>query len=102
MEVYPKTGRTHQIRVHMASLGHPIVGDDIYGKRAKGLAGRPLLHACRITFDHPVSGNRMTVEAAVPEDMEQFVEGQADEGGPSGQGRGQDEKGDNASRRRGP
>ena len=45
VEVYPKTGRTHQIRVHMSHRGHPIVGDELYGKRAKKLADRPLLHA---------------------------------------------------------
>jgi 23S rRNA pseudouridine1911/1915/1917 synthase len=74
VEIYPKTGRTHQIRVHLAHTGHPIVGDELYGRRAKNLADRPLLHACRISFDHPSSGKRLTVEASVPEDMEDFVE----------------------------
>jgi 23S rRNA pseudouridine1911/1915/1917 synthase len=73
VEVYPKTGRTHQIRVHMARLGHPIVGDGLYGRRAKRLAERPLLHAFRISFDHPESGARLTVEAAVAPDIEAFV-----------------------------
>jgi 23S rRNA pseudouridine1911/1915/1917 synthase len=73
LEVHPKTGRTHQIRVHMGHLGHPIVGDELYGKRAKKLADRPLLHAFRISFDHPVYGTRITVEAPVPEDMEAFM-----------------------------
>ncbi|MGD0229001.1 MAG: RluA family pseudouridine synthase [Syntrophorhabdales bacterium] len=73
VEVYPKTGRTHQIRVHMSHAGHPIVGDELYGKRAKKLAERPLLHAYRITFDHPVKGGRMSVEAAIPADIETFV-----------------------------
>ncbi len=75
VEVYPKTGRTHQIRVHMAFIGHPIVGDDLYGKRAKGMADRPLLHALKIAFDHPVTGERLSIEAPVPEDMEEFVRG---------------------------
>jgi 23S rRNA pseudouridine1911/1915/1917 synthase len=74
VEVYPKTGRTHQIRVHMAHVGHPIVGDDLYGKRAKKLADRPLLHAYRIAFDHPLTGKRLSVEAQVPTDIEVFVE----------------------------
>jgi len=73
VEVYPQTGRTHQIRVHMGHIGHPIVGDDLYGRRAKRLAGRPLLHAYRIAFDHPASGNRITAEAPVPADIEEFV-----------------------------
>jgi len=74
VEVYPKTGRTHQIRVHLAHLGHPIVGDDLYGKRARTLSERPLLHALRITFTHPVLGKNVVVEAPVPRDMEAFVE----------------------------
>ncbi len=73
VEVYPKTGRTHQIRVHLSHLGHPIVGDELYGKRAKKLADRPLLHALRIVFDHPATDARMRVEAAVADDMEAFV-----------------------------
>ena len=73
VEVYPKTGRTHQIRVHMSHAGHPIVGDELYGKRTRDLADRPLLHAYRIVFDHPATGVRLTVEAAVAADMETFV-----------------------------
>ena len=73
VEVYPKTGRTHQIRVHMSHAGHPIVGDELYGKRARRLADRPLLHAYRIVFDHPANGSRVTVEAAGGADMERFV-----------------------------
>jgi 23S rRNA pseudouridine1911/1915/1917 synthase len=74
VEVYPKTGRTHQIRVHLAHLGHPIVGDDLYGKRARGLSDRPLLHALRITFTHPVLEEKVVVEAPVPQDMKAFME----------------------------
>jgi 23S rRNA pseudouridine1911/1915/1917 synthase len=73
VEVYPKTGRTHQIRVHLSHIGHPIVGDELYGKRARKLADRPLLHAHRLAFNHPVSGKRIMVEAPVPADMEDFV-----------------------------
>jgi 23S rRNA pseudouridine1911/1915/1917 synthase len=74
VEVYPKTGRTHQIRVHMASIGHPIVGDDLYGKIAKRHAVRPLLHALKIGFEHPATKERLSVAAPVPADMEEFVE----------------------------
>jgi 23S rRNA pseudouridine1911/1915/1917 synthase len=73
VEIYPKTGRTHQIRVHMSHAGHPVVGDELYGKRAKKLTDRPLLHAYRIAFDHPASGARVSFEAAVAADIESFV-----------------------------
>jgi 23S rRNA pseudouridine1911/1915/1917 synthase len=78
VEIYPKTGRTHQIRVHLNYIGHPIVGDDLYGRQAKRLADRPLLHALRISFEHPRTGVRMTVEAPQPADMDAFM---ADHGG---------------------
>lgn len=77
VEVNPKTGRTHQIRVHLSHLGYPIVGDDLYGRKAKKLTDRPLLHARRISFDHPASGERISVEAPVPDDMEDFVRAHA-------------------------
>ena len=73
VEAYPKTGRTHQIRVHLAHAGHPIVGDETYGKKAKNMAERPLLHAFRIEFIHPVTSAPVSIEAPVPDDMEQFV-----------------------------
>lgn len=73
IEVHPKTGRTHQIRVHMNHAGYPIVGDEIYGRQAKRLTPRPLLHALSLSFNHPVNGKRLTVEAPVPADMEEFL-----------------------------
>jgi len=73
LEVYPKTGRTHQIRVHLVHAGYPIVGDKTYGKKAKTLAPRPLLHAYRIEFIHPVKDISMKIEAPVPPDMEEFI-----------------------------
>ncbi|MEW6758262.1 MAG: RluA family pseudouridine synthase [Acidobacteriota bacterium] len=66
LEVRPATGRTHQIRVHAASAGHPIVGDRRYGQGVSGSAPRMLLHAWRTTFPLPAGGVR-TVEAPVPE-----------------------------------
>jgi 23S rRNA pseudouridine1911/1915/1917 synthase len=73
LEAYPKTGRTHQIRVHVAYAGYPIAGDEAYGKKAKTLAPRPLLHAYRIEFIHPVKDMPMKIEAPVPVDMEEFI-----------------------------
>jgi len=73
IEAYPRTGRTHQVRVHLAHSGHPIVGDELYGKRSKWLAGRPFLHAWRIEFAHPVSKETVSIEAPVPEDMMEFI-----------------------------
>lgn len=73
IEVYPKTGRTHQIRVHCAHIAHPVVGDDAYGRKAKHKADRPLLHAFTISFLHPVTGSPITVQAPVPGDMQDFL-----------------------------
>lgn len=64
-----ETGRTHQIRVHMKHLGHPIVGDPLYGKEEPELIGRQALHAGRLVFRHPVSGEIIDAEAELPEDM---------------------------------
>ena len=69
LEVKPRTGRTHQIRVHFAAIGHPIVGDVVYGKRSSLLA-RQFLHAWRIAFDHPRTGERLTLEAPLAQDLE--------------------------------
>jgi len=83
VKVQPKTGRTHQIRVHLAHIGCPVLCDRLYGGRAQiraneidrrstnetVLLDRQALHAKSIEFDHPNSGERMTLEADVPEDI---------------------------------
>lgn len=80
LEIELLTGRTHQIRVHLKAIGHPLVGDPVYGEaRWRGLAKqserplkhfpRPALHAWRLAFDHPETGERVRYEAAPPEDM---------------------------------
>jgi 23S rRNA pseudouridine1911/1915/1917 synthase len=65
------TGRTHQIRVHLAALGHPVAGDAEYGGRDPG-AERPMLHAWRLRLRHPRTGAEMKFEAAPPPDFEAF------------------------------
>jgi 23S rRNA pseudouridine1911/1915/1917 synthase len=65
------TGRTHQIRVHLATLGHPLAGDAEYGGREPG-ADRPMLHAWRLRLRHPRTEAEMSFEAAPPADFEQF------------------------------
>jgi len=67
------TGRTHQIRVHLAELGHPIAGDAEYGGREAG-ADRPMLHAWRLRLRHPRTGAEMSFEAPPPPDFERFWE----------------------------
>ena len=75
-----ETGRTHQIRVHMLSLGHPLVGDPVYGKsRRSALAllnvfKRQALHAARLSLQHPDNGETMTWEAALPPDFAQLLD----------------------------
>ena len=77
----PRTGRTHQIRVHMESIGHPVVGDKLYrGKRVLRLPGgrfnvdRHLLHAEQLTFTHPSTGERVTFSAPLPTDFDALLE----------------------------
>ena len=67
LEALPQTGRTHQIRVHLAFIGHPVVGDLIYGRRKQRLkAPRQFLHAESISFRSPSSGEILTIHAPLP------------------------------------
>ena len=79
MQIHIETGRTHQIRVHMAHIGHPVVGDKTYGgkveRRADCGAKRQMLHAQRLEFTHPATGDCMCIEAPLPEDMLAVIEG---------------------------
>ena len=72
IEARPKTGRTHQIRVHLAHIGHPVVGDRLYGgRRRRGIAcPRQFLHACRLGFHRPSDGAWVVFESALPADLE--------------------------------
>ncbi len=83
VEASPKTGRTHQIRVHAASLGHPIVGDDRYGIdevnktfKVKGYK-RMFLHAQKLNFQHPVTGELMSISAPLPAQLENLLKNEA-------------------------
>jgi 23S rRNA pseudouridine1911/1915/1917 synthase len=87
LEIYPQTGRTHQIRVHLSSMGHPLLGDPLYGRKGRpGSIQDPLLkecvrrmnrqalHANRLAFDHPRTGERVQFEALLPQDMQDILE----------------------------
>jgi 23S rRNA pseudouridine1911/1915/1917 synthase len=69
------TGRTHQIRVHMAFLGHPLVSDEVYGGAPAAGLGRQGLHACRLAFEHPVTGEAMEFRSGLPGDLQAAVAG---------------------------
>ena len=70
LEVMPETGRTHQIRVHLAAIGYPVVGDVVYGVRSAYLS-RQFLHACRLGFRLPSSGEYVEFKSELPQDLEQ-------------------------------
>ena len=76
VEVHPRTGRTHQIRVHMAALGHPLVADRVYGRHdrvIRTVIQRQALHAYRLEIAHPSTGEPLKFEAPVPEDIERLL-----------------------------
>ncbi len=70
LEARLETGRTHQIRVHLESVGHPVVGDRVYGRRPESLGlERQFLHAARLAFPHPETGEPVEVESPLPDDL---------------------------------
>ncbi|MDR6884938.1 RluA family pseudouridine synthase [Bacillus sp. 3255] len=73
VELELDTGRTHQIRVHLSYLGHPLVGDTLYGGSSR-LIGRQALHGERLTFEHPVTGQRLEIHAPMPLDLQQLLD----------------------------
>lgn len=72
LSVKLETGRTHQIRVHMAFIGHPIVGDTMYGKETT-LIDRQALHSYKTSFVHPITGEEISIVANLPEDMKKLI-----------------------------
>ena len=74
LRLRPETGRTHQLRVHMAYLGHPLAGDWLYGTEDKNLIARPALHSYELWFTHPVTGQELHFTAPIPQDMQRLLE----------------------------
>ncbi len=73
VELELETGRTHQIRVHMAHIGCPLTGDFLYGTEDRDLIGRPALHSARLELTHPVTGERLALSLPLPEDMARLL-----------------------------
>lgn len=78
VELYPQTGRTHQIRVHLKHIGYPIFGDELYGgrknsKNDRKFLNRFFLHAIKIEFNHPISNQLMSIEVPFPDDLNNFL-----------------------------
>ncbi len=67
------TGRTHQIRVHMAHIGHPLAGDFLYGVEDPALIPRPALHSYQLAFQHPITGERLSFTAPIPQDIRRLL-----------------------------
>jgi 23S rRNA pseudouridine1911/1915/1917 synthase len=74
LRVRLETGRTHQIRVHLAAIDLPVSGDAVYGVPGDLGLERQFLHAARLAFDHPFSGNKVDVESSLPEDLAAALE----------------------------
>jgi 23S rRNA pseudouridine1911/1915/1917 synthase len=87
LEISPQTGRTHQIRVHLSSIGHPLLGDPLYGRKGRPNAihdpflkecvkrmNRQALHAHRLEFTHPQTGKRVQFFSPIPQDMKEVLE----------------------------
>lgn len=72
LEIELQTGRTHQIRVHLSALGHPLLGDDLYGGSIN-LLPRQALHSCALSFKHPLNGNTISLQSTWPSDIENLL-----------------------------
>jgi 23S rRNA pseudouridine1911/1915/1917 synthase len=73
LQLWLETGRTHQIRVHLAAIGHPVCGDPQYGTAGEYGLERQFLHAARLAFVHPVTGAGVDVRSELPEDLRQAL-----------------------------
>ena len=72
LKIVLKTGRTHQIRVHMSYIGHPIIGDTLYGKESN-LINRQALHCYKMSFEHPITHNKCNFIAELYDDMNNLI-----------------------------
>ena len=77
LRLVPHTGRTHQLRLHMAAIGHPLLGDWLYGREEPSRIGRPALHAAALSLRHPLTGELLSLTAALPADMARFFPDQS-------------------------
>lgn len=73
LRLTPTTGRTHQLRVHMAAIGHPLTGDWLYGTEDRALITRPALHSYHLRMTHPLTGTTIDVTAPLPEDIQRLL-----------------------------
>ena len=73
LRMRPQTGRTHQLRVHMAYLGYPLAGDWLYGTEDKNLIARPALHSYELWFTQPITGQELHFTAPIPQDMQRLL-----------------------------
>ncbi len=78
VELELETGRTHQIRVHLAHIGCPLTGDFLYGAEDRSLIARPALHSAHLELTHPITGARLSLDCPLPADMEQLLESKMD------------------------
>ena len=74
LQLTPRTGRTHQLRLHMAAVGYPLAGDWLYGAEDRALIARPALHSYELTLTHPITGRMIHLTAELPEDMRRLID----------------------------
>ena len=74
LRLRPLTGRTHQLRLHCAAMGHPLVGDWLYGTEDKGLISRPALHSHELWLTHPITGEKLHLTAPLPDDIHRLLQ----------------------------
>ena len=74
LRLVPRTGRTHQLRLHLSAIGYPLAGDWLYGAEDRALIARPALHSYELSLKHPITGKRIHLTANLPEDMRRLIE----------------------------
>ena len=80
LQLTPRTGRTHQLRLHMAAVGYPLAGDWLYGAEDRALIARPALHSYELTLTHPITGEMIRLTAELPEDMRRLIDQAIEQG----------------------